>query len=268
MKKTTNRPVLIIFAFLIGFLLLNQFQSLLLSTLAIEENVSTDSYLAIRMGFKILYALVSFWLIKKYKLLNLAGLGNQKFKNWFLLIFPLYLLIITSPEPGEIDFAAIPLYKFGILLFHVISIGFAEEYMMRGFMQSFLLKHFGATKRGIYFSVIGTGILFGVLHLVKFDKGLYGEISQILYATFIGTMFGAILLRTNKIWPLVVLHALIDFINNFDKLQREEVNLTVNYSTTSLQDAIVISLVVLPYFIYGLLLLRKVKVEDIQEKII
>ena len=266
MKKTSTNPFLIVFAFLAGFLLINQLGSILLSTFAIEENLPTDIYLGIRFGFKILYTLISFWLIKKYDLLNLSGLGNLKFKNWYLLIFPLYLLILTGPDPGEIDFASIPTYKYGILLLYVISIGFAEEYMMRGFMQSFLLKHFGTTKRGIYFSVIGTGILFGVLHLVKFDKGLYGEISQVLYATFIGTMFGALLLRTNKLWPLVALHALIDFINNFGKIEREEINLSTNYSITSLEDASLTILVVLPCFIYGLILLRKVTVEDIQRK--
>lgn len=267
MKKLTTKPFLVAITFIVGFLILNELGNILLSSLAIAENISTDIYLIVRMVFKVLYAVISFWLIKRYHLLKLSGLGSLKLKNWYLLIFPLYLLIITAPEPGEIDFASIPIYKFGILLLYVISIGFAEEYMMRGFMQSFLLKHFGGYKRGIYFSVIGTGVLFGILHLLKFDKGLYGEIAQVLYATFIGTMFGALLLRINRIWPLVMLHALIDFINTFSKIEREEINLTTTYSITSMEDAAILVLAVLPCFVYGIILLRRVNVEDIQNKL-
>ena len=267
MQQKTIHPLFVIGIFLIGFLILNEVSKTILSFISIDGEVATDTYLLIGTAFRLLYTLVSYWLIKKYNLLSLAGLGQQKFKNWFLLLFPLYLLIISGPDPGEFNFAAIPFYKYGILLLYVFSVGFAEEFMLRGFIQSHLLKHFGQTKKRIVLSVVLGAALFGVLHLLKFDKGLYGEIAQVLYATFIGTMFGALLLRTNKLWPLIVLHALIDFINNFDYIDKDIFSLNTPRTDTSPENALVITLAVLPCFIYGLFLLRKVKVDAIQEKL-
>lgn len=267
MKLQSTHPLLLLALLLLAFILVNEFANVLLSALASDGILATDTYLLTRAAFKILYTLLSFWGIKKFNLLSLAGLGNEPFKNWYLLLFPLYLVLVTGPDPGEIDFAAIPIYRFGVLLCYVITIGFAEEYMLRGFVQSYLLKHFGQTKKRILFSVLGGAFLFGLLHLLRFDKGLYGEIAQVMYATFIGVMFGALLLRTNKIWPLVALHALIDFINNFDYITSETINIHASRTNTSAADALVIILVVLPCFIYGLVLLKKVKATQIQQKI-
>tara|TARA_B100000929_G_scaffold284121_1_gene266002 strand:- start:1278 stop:2006 length:729 start_codon:yes stop_codon:yes gene_type:complete len=214
------------------------------------------------------YSLVSFWLICKYELLNLAGFFNKfKLKNWFLLIFPLYLVLINIPEPGDINFEGVTALNYILLALWSLSVGFSEEFMLRGFTQSLLLKKYGTSKNGVVLSVITAAMIFGLLHLLKFDKGLYGEIAQVLFATFIGTMFGALLLRTHKIWPLVLLHALIDVVGNLDKLEVFKEVSEKHSDNQSLLNSSILALVVLPCFIYGLILLRKIKIEDIQEKI-
>jgi membrane protease YdiL (CAAX protease family) len=233
----------------------------------VDDKIAISTKHFIISAFNILYALVSIYFIKKYKLIAFAGLGKQKFKNWFLLIFPFYIIILNWPEPGDIDYASISTINYIAVLIWSLSVGFSEELMLRGFIQSLFLKKFATTKKRLVLSVLGAAFIFGILHLVKFDKGIYGEITQVIYATFIATMFGALLLRTHKIWPLIIVHALIDFVGNLEKFQATETTIKlISKEPQTLEDSIVIVLVVLPCFIYGLLLLRKVKIDDIQKK--
>ncbi|WP_452223657.1 CPBP family intramembrane glutamic endopeptidase [Lacinutrix chionoecetis] len=272
MKNQFTKPTLIIIIFLLCFFAFNFLKTELLDFLGTQGYTSIDIKHAVIIGFNTVYAIISLWLIKRYRLIDLAGLGKKfKFKNWFLLLFPLYLVILNIPYPEDINLEGVTVLNYVLLVAWSISVGFSEELMLRGFTQSMLLTKYGRTKKGIYFSVIGAAMIFGLLHLLKFDKGLYGEISQVFFATFIGTMFGAILLRTNKLWPLIVLHALIDLAGNLDKLERKENLLDttngVTASTVGMADALILTIVVIPCFIYGLILLRKVKTEDVVVKI-
>ena len=237
---------------------------------SIEKDSFNGTYL-IKSGFNFIYVLGAYWGIKKYQLTTLGGLGTSSFKNWWLLLFPLYLVLLNFDT--DLDFNSIPASRYATLALYTLSIGFSEEYLLRSFLQSALLKRYGSTKKGIVWSVIGAALVFGILHLIKFDKGLYGEIGQVCFATFIGVMFGAILLRTHKIWPLVLIHALIDYAAKIDELPivREITETVTEVSETSNGDAIGgligIILITIPCLIYGLVLLRKVKVEDVQGKV-
>ena len=263
-----NNPFLIIIIFLLGFFGLTSLKSIILDNLQSDGLLTNNLKHSINIGFNTIYTLVSFWLIKKYKLINLAGLGPFfPLKNKLLLLFPLYLVLVNILFLDDIDYGSIPMLDYILLIVWAVSVGFSEEYMLRGFTQSTLLKRFGKTKKGIVYSVIGAAFIFGLLHLLKFDKGLYGEIAQVFFATFIGTMFGALLLRTHKIWPLVVLHAVIDIAGNLDKLATPQVVKKVAEAEGDLINSIAITIIVLPCFIYGLILLRKVKVEDFTKKL-
>lgn len=177
-------------------------------------------------------------------------------------------MLLNLPEPGNIDFLTIPTINYFAVIVWALSVGYSEEYMLRGFIQSLLLKFYSKSKINVVLCVVGAAVIFGLLHLVKFDKGIYGEFSQVLYATFIGTMFGALLLRTHKIWPLIILHALIDLSGNLEYFQSSQIVVNMSsQSQASLEDSMVNVLILLPCLIYGLFLLRKVKVEDVQAKI-
>lgn len=267
MNKKLSNPILIVVIFLLGFFGVNYFKLELINYLSEEGYDTIKSKHIVSIIFNTLYTLVSFYFIKKYKLINLAGLGKRfKLKNWFLLIFPLYIALINFTSLEDIAYDKIPGLDYALFFLWVLSVGFSEEFMLRGFIQSFFLKHYGTTKKGIYLSVIGAAMIFGLLHMLKFDKGLYGEITQVLFATFIGTMFGAILLRTNKLWPLILIHAIIDVFGNFDIFEVAK-NASESPSVEAqITNSLVITIVVLPCFIYGLILLRKVTIEQITLK--
>ena len=87
-------------------------------------------------------------------------------------------------------------------------VGFVEECTFRGLMLRALQP------RGVWRAVVTTTVLFGITHLMNIMAGEGGIQAglQLLYSTAIGFAFAAVALRTNVIWPLIVVHALIDFV--------------------------------------------------------
>ncbi|GAA4279039.1 CPBP family intramembrane glutamic endopeptidase [Aquimarina mytili] len=227
-------------------------------------NIGYDTYaqgISIRLLVNVLLIVGALILIKKYKLSNQAGIGNLKAKNWLLLLFPFYIVILNFMNLDEIKDSN--WLNFILFLVYVISIGFSEELLLRGFLQSYLIKISKKTKRNTVFAVVGSAFIFGLLHLIHFDKGIYGELTQVGFATFIGVMFGGILLRTNNMFGIAMLHALIDFAAKLDG-----VGIPVDFNKVIEEDSLINSLLILviisPCLIYGLILTKKAKPSTIQ----
>lgn len=217
------------------------------------ESYQTHTFLGI--GANLILILVSYLFIKKNGLTKIAGIKGTKLKKWYLLIFPLVYLVLLNTlimDDVNMDFL-IP--NILILLIYSISIGFAEELSIRGFLQSHLINHFGKTKMNIVLSVFASALFFGFIHLMNFDKGIYGELSQICFATFIGVMFGFLLVITKRIYPLIIIHAVIDFVAKLDSTGlpiKEKIS-----ESMSVENAIFIALLALPCLLYGIFLMKK-----------
>lgn len=168
----------------------------------------------------------------------------------------IYLVSINLVFSDEIDNNK--LYpNIALLLLYAMTIGFAEELSMRSFIQSLCIKYFRNSRKRIFSCVLATSLLFGLLHLLKFNNGIYGEISQVLYAAFIGFMFGAILVITKRIYPLAIAHALIDFASKLDAAGIP-VTEEATKETPLIISAITV-LIVLPCLIYGIFIFKKYK---------
>lgn len=144
-----------------------------------------------------------------------------------------------------------------IFIIYCISIGFAEELSIRGYLQSHLVTHLDGTRRGTIISVFASSLFFGLIHLLSFDKGIYGEISQVFYATFIGVMFGTLLVITRRLYPLIIIHAIVDFTGDFTEVGipiQQQLN-----EAMSLENAILIALLVSPCLFYGVFLMTRNK---------
>ena len=128
-----------------------------------------------------------------------------------------------------------------------------------------------AKKNRVFLNVLIPCSIFGLLHLLDFEtQNAAREVSQFLYAIFFGFFCGALLLRTNKLIPLAIMHGLIDFVFGFSKIMGAETK-GVSIETIDLSakiiNAVASLIVILPLFIIGILVLRKVKKEDILHKI-
>tara|TARA_B100001059_G_C17680469_1_gene499443 strand:- start:55 stop:864 length:810 start_codon:yes stop_codon:yes gene_type:complete len=222
----------------------------------IESGIeSYQTHIFLSIGANLILILVSYFFIQKNGLTKIAGIKGTRLNKWYLLIFPLVYLVLLNGLYMDDPNMDLLLPNVGLLIIYAISIGFAEELSIRGFLQSHLINHFGKTKSNIILSVLASALFFGFIHLIKFDKGIYGELSQVFFATFIGVMFGFLLVITKRIYPLIIIHAIIDFVAKLDSTGVPIKQKIVE--PTSVENAVLTTLLVLPCLIYGIFLMKK-----------
>lgn len=253
--------------FFVGILTIRLFRELMIDRFSTKDFYTFEVEYYVKSFFKGLNVFFAYFLMKRFNLFNLGGLGKYKLSNWYLLLFPLYIVLLNIPDSGEVAYDQISITTYMALAVYTLSVGFSEEYLFRSFLQSFFIRMSNLSKRQVFYGVLGAAILFGLLHLLKFNKGLYGELTQVLYGTFIGVMFGPLLLRTHKIWPLVIIHALIDFVAKLDDIIPVSETVENSGGQMNFQGLLITTLIMLPCLIYGLVLLRKVQPEQLEEKI-
>ena len=213
--------------------------------------------------------ILAIYAIKKLKLLELSGLSKHiKLQNKFLILIPLYLVVIGVLFLLGTDLSSISAIDFILLSLAMLSVGFVEEFIFRGILQSVLLKKYSQRKNGILISIFLPAALFGGIHLFGLDmSNIAASIGQVVYAFFIGAAFGAILLKTNKILPLAIIHGLIDLVFTINTLL-DDGAVAGELEQQSIGQAIGGMLLVLPLFIAGLFIIRKISRASVQEKIV
>ena len=92
-------------------------------------------------------------------------------------------------------------------------VGLSEELLCRGWLLNEFLEKFGNTKKGVWYSIIVSGVIFGLIHLgnVLTGQAWSTTIIQALTAIVAGIFFGVIYYKTKNIWSVILLHALWDF---------------------------------------------------------
>ncbi|MEZ4778578.1 MAG: CPBP family intramembrane glutamic endopeptidase [Flavobacteriaceae bacterium] len=217
-------------------------------------------HISISIAANLILILVSYFFIKKNELITIAGMSVTQLRKGYLLIFPLvYLVLLNALFLDDLN-TDLLLPNISFLFIYSISIGISEELSIRGFLQSHLIKQLGNTKRNIVLSIIASSLFFGLLHLINFNKGLYGELSQVCFATFIGVMFGALLIITKRIYPLIIIHSIIDFVAKLDSTGvpiKQKI-----WESMSIENAVLSTLLVLPSLIYGLFLMKRYRLID------
>ena len=159
---------------------------------------------------------------------------------WYFAVplVPAAINLIPGIDVGSLGFLL-------SMLAIALLVGFVEEGVFRGLMLHVI------EPRGPWKAAVITAVLFGLTHSLNVltGKSVADDTAQVCYAMAIGFAFAAIVLRTGILWPLVLAHALIDFVNyiqNPDFVYPE-----------SLQLAVVIGMTVL-FAGYGLLVMRGV----------
>ena len=207
---------------------------------------------------------LAFIVIKKLNISQLSGLSKQlSFKNKYLVIIPMYLVIFGGLSLIGIDLSNVTIVDSILLCLAMLSVGFVEEFIFRGILQSAFLKKYVQHKFGVYIGIFVPAFLFGALHLINLDiSNIAASISQVVYAFFIGSAFGAILLKTNRLVPLAILHGIIDIVFSINTLRDNEA-IPGQLEPQSIGDAIGSMLFVLPLFIVSLFIIRRISKESI-----
>jgi uncharacterized protein len=159
-------------------------------------------------------------LIQQFLLALFSALAVTLFCGWKKAGFnqPITLrgMLLTSPVLVApvimlfiIGFAPTSPLQVGMLIIFTIMIGFAEEALCRGVMLNAFLP--GGPMRAAVIS----SVIFGSMHLIYLFYGMSLSMAllYLVYASLLGFGFAAPYLRNNgAIWPLVIMHALVDLI--------------------------------------------------------
>ncbi|MCB2176730.1 MAG: CPBP family intramembrane metalloprotease [Actinomycetales bacterium] len=119
------------------------------------------------------------------------------------------LVLPALPAVFGAGLADRPGWKVALGVFGVATVAFGEEGVFRGVVLRVLLA------RGLRPALFGSAVLFGLMHLVNLanDSPPITVGAQVLMTVGVGIGFGAVVLATGTIWPVIVVHFLMDLAN-------------------------------------------------------
>ena len=150
-------------------------------------------------------------------LLMFLGLG-------FMLVWQLVFMIRDPATEWKA-----PLEIFAKILM-LLGVGFREEILYRGVVTNAIARKYGSTTKGLWITLLTSGVLFASIHLTNVFHGvsLTGMLMQTFSAIIGGVLFGAIYLRGGSIWGIALLHSLNDL---FPVINSTFTNVAENLST-------------------------------------
>lgn len=140
------------------------------------------------------------------------GVGSTLIAGMPLLVWTILMLLgatfIAFYQGAQWQTA--PVILFGIL--ELIGIGIREEVLYRGIIGNTLFLKYAKDKKGLWFAVIVSALIFGGVHIsnIFFGVKLMGLIAQVVAACGAGLLLAAIYLRGGNIWILILIHAIND----------------------------------------------------------
>lgn len=133
------------------------------------------------------------------------------------------------------------------LIIGCFFIGVAEEFLCRGWLLNEFLERYGDTKKGIWYSIIISGVIFGLMHLgnIAIGQNIPDTITQVLNTASMGILFGLIYYKTKNIWSVIFLHAFWDFSIFLSKIipTTSATEMTTSISVVSLVLSFLISVI-------------------------
>ncbi len=159
-----------------------------------------------------------------------------------LLIIPLLMVIFQFNKFSISNPAQILLFAAAATM-----TGFAEEALFRGIALHTLLP------KGLMRAAILSSVIFCLLHILNLLEHAdpLATAVQVVFAFLFGIAFAAPLLYTGAIWPLVIIHALQDFIAFWTT------GGLTNKATPAASEVLSSVILMLPFAIYGVWLIRR-----------
>ena len=158
---------------------------------------------------------------------------------------PFTLVLVNLASGVAFGFARMDIGRVAYFLAMAGLIGFVEEVFFRGLILRALAP------RGLWRAAIVSSVLFGLAHSLNVLSGAnpLATLLQVGYALAIGFGFAAVTLRTGTIWPLVLIHALIDFASF-------RVTNGVSSGSATTMDMAITALYIVAFTGYGIVMLR------------
>ena len=151
---------------------------------------------------------VSVVLLSALGLWRTSGLTTRATRRGWLIAVPLAVPAVLPLVFGA-GLADRPAWVFVVGAISIATVAFGEEAVFRGVVLRLLLP------RGVRTAVIGSSVAFALMHLVNLAGGGHPVVvgAQVLMTFGMGVGFAAVALATGTIWPLVVVHFVLDYAN-------------------------------------------------------
>ena len=181
-----------------------------------------------------------------------------------LPIFALSVFIFAGNITDVLKTGNVNIYNVLSLILYTITIGIVEEFFCRAWLLNEFLERYGNSYKGVIKCIIVSALLFGLIHWTNVLNGqtVLETATQIIQATAIGVVLGAIYYRTKNIWSVVFLHAFWDFAIMFSdvNLLKDCVSLPVTDNLYVLSQAIFSLGIAGAFLAIGFYILRRSKV--------
>lgn len=164
---------------------------------------------------------------------------HENFKNSIKMGIPILAFALIN---FVLNVLSLDSFIFGNLInviIYCIFIGFAEEFLCRGWLQNEFIERYGDSKVGVIKSIVCSSIVFGSMHLINVlttSQGLVFTILQVINAISLGFYLGVIYFKTKNIWSVIFLHAFYDFA-----LFLGEVNMVKDCTTGTLSSDVILA---------------------------
>ena len=162
---------------------------------------------------ELILSLFSIFIIKKYSSWEKMWFEklNKKGLLWFL---PIIIIALIALGNLSFDLFNSQISSSQIILLLVIActtflVGFSEELMFR-----WILMRSFTNKNKIFTGVLVSSIMFSLLHIVNilWGSALSAVYNQLIFTFIFGLALWFISLKLKNIWPLIIFHALWDFM--------------------------------------------------------
>lgn len=159
-----------------------------------------------------------------------------------------------------------PWYLIVYGVFSVIGIGIREECIYRAVIQNIVAKKHAKNVKGIWLTATVAAIIFGLCHVPNLFFGMNptAVLSQVITATFMGLLFGAVYLRSGSIWTLILVHTLIDTTSLAKSIFLDSSDLEVANQLSFSWSLVIFYLILLGFTAF---LLRPSKCQQIRESL-
>lgn len=154
---------------------------------------------------------------------------SLKYGSFYLIGSVLFMLVYNKGFTGGLSLINLVLGCF--------LVGVAEEFLCRGWLLNEFLERYGDTKKGVWYSIIISGVIFGLMHLgniYSMGQSFATTLIQVMSAAASGILFGLIYYKTKNIWTVITLHGLWDFSLFLSELSPVTANVEITSNVTIL----------------------------------
>jgi membrane protease YdiL (CAAX protease family) len=211
--KLKHHPFLLVGLLETGVVTIFLGVSLIIRNVIVSMNASDIDLAVTGIGYSMLSVGIII-LLNRLKWWGAAGFRRPYRWHGILLFWlpmlPLILNFVGGIFARGIKVATVAPWRIGIFLVVSLLVGFVEEGIFRGMMVRALYV------KGIWTAAVMSSVLFGLAHSVNIVLGenIQAVALQLVYTTTIyGFASAAIVIYTGTLWPIVVIHSLIDFVS-------------------------------------------------------